>query len=180
VQKKTRTVLLALAALALPAAAAAQTQPAPAPAPAQPAASAQDEITQIQQRLGQLQQRAMQDPAVQAAQATFTAEVMSAMERLDPAAKEKAARAEAIKAEVAAARQANDNTKLNELAAEAQALQAYFAELRPRAVALPEIQEKRKVFTEALFAKMTELDAEAPRLVARLEELRKPAAPSQR
>lgn len=174
VQKKTRITLLAAAALAFPVAASAQETPAPQPAPAQPApaAPAQDELTQIQQRLGALQQQAMQDPAIKAASEALSAEVQAAMARLDPAAAEKAARAQALQADVAAARAAADNAKLNQLATEARELQAYFAQLQPRALALPEIQEKRKAFTELLFAKMTEIDPQAQALVTRLNELR--------
>lgn len=180
-QNKTRTALLALAALALPAAAAAQTTPAPHqhPAPAQaaaPAANPQAEIQQIQQRLGQLQQQASQDVGVKAAEEKFGADLMAAMEQLDPQAKTKAARGQALNQEVEAARAANDNAKLNQLAAEAQQLQAYFTGLRQRALALPEIQEKRKAYLAVLFAKMNEIDPQAQALVDRLEALRNPGA----
>jgi hypothetical protein len=181
VQNKTRTALLALAALALPAAAAAQTtpapqhqHPAPAPAPA-PSANPQAELQQIQQRLGQLQQQALQDSAVQAAQKKFGDEVMAAMQGLDPEAKNKAARGEALNQEVEAARAANDNAKLNQLAAEAQQLQTYFAGLQQRALALPEIQEKRKAYLAVLLARMNQIDPQAQALVDRMEALRNPA-----
>jgi chromosome segregation ATPase len=174
----TRIALLAAAALALPAAAAAQeTQPA-APQPQAPAAAApQDEITQIQQRLAALQQQAMQDSAVKAAEATFGAELMAAMERLDPTAKEKAARGEALNQEVEAARAASDNAKLNALATEAQGLQAFFTALRTRALALPEIQEKRQAYLAVVFARMNQIDPQAQALVTRLNELRAAAQP---
>ncbi|HEX5727083.1 MAG TPA: hypothetical protein VFX98_16520 [Longimicrobiaceae bacterium] len=167
-QKSTRIALLALAALALPVGAAAQD----APQPAAPASPVQAEITQIQQRLGALQQQAVQDSAVQAAQAAFEAALFAAMERLDPTVKEKTARGEALQQEVAAARQASDNAKLNALATEAQQLQAFFTGVQRRALATPEIQEARKAFLSVLLARMTQIDPEAEKLVARLEELR--------
>ncbi|HEX7243545.1 MAG TPA: hypothetical protein VF263_24885 [Longimicrobiaceae bacterium] len=170
-QKTTRIAFLAAAALALPAAAAAQqTTPAPAPAPVQ--ASAQDEITRIQQRLGALQQQAAQDSAVRAQEQAFDAYVAEAMNRLDPAAAGKRARAESIKTDVEAARAANDNAKLNALAAEATELQAYFAQMRPRTLALPDVQQKRQAYVQALFTKMNQIDPEAQALVARLQQLR--------
>ncbi len=47
----------------------------------------------------------------------------------------KSARAQVLSQEVAAARAANHNAKLNQLADEATALKAYFDALRPRALA---------------------------------------------
>ncbi|HEX2090812.1 MAG TPA: hypothetical protein VHG28_00365 [Longimicrobiaceae bacterium] len=170
-QKTIRIALLAVAALALPATAAAQQQTQPAPAPAQ-AASAQDEAARIQQRITQLQQQAQQDSAVKVVEAEFDAYMRAAMGRLDAAFAEKSARAEALKAEVEAARAASDNAKLNALAAEATELQGYFNGLRQRALAQADVQEKRKVYVQALFSKMNEIDPQAQALVARLQELR--------
>ncbi|HEU4451703.1 MAG TPA: hypothetical protein VFR81_01550 [Longimicrobium sp.] len=173
-QKKNRIVLLALAALALPAAASAQTTPAPAqpaPAPA-PAANPQAEIAQIQQRLQQLQGQALQDSAVKAAEATYAADRMAAMQKLDPTTEAKVARSQALNAEVEAARAANDNAKLTALATEAQGLQTFFADISQRAMATPEMQEKRRAFLAVLLAKMNEIDPQAQTLVTRLETLR--------
>lgn len=181
---KNRIALLAFAALALPATAAAQ-QTAPAapqpaaPAQAAPAAPAQSEVTQIQQRLAALQQQAVQDPAVKAHSDALETALAAALAQVDPAATGKLARVEALKAEVEAARAASDNAKLNQLAAEATELQAYFQQLRPRAMALPEVQEKRQAYVAALFAKMNEIDPQAQALVARLEALRNGTAGGQ-
>lgn len=162
-----RTTLLALAALALPVSVSAQQRAAPAPA-----ATAQQEMAQIQQRLGALQQQAMQDSAVQAAEEQLGADVQAAMVRVDPVAGEKVARAQALQSDVEAARAASDNAKLNQLATEAQALQAYFAGLSERVMALPEMQEKRDAFMAVLLARMTAIDPQAQALVTRLRELR--------
>jgi len=187
VQKKNRIALLAFAALALPAAAAAQqTQPAPATpaapaAPAQqPTAAPQAEIAQIQQRLAQLQQQAGQDPAVKAAEEKFGADLVAAMQQLDPAAAAKVARGQALPAEVEAARAANDNARLNALATEAAELQTFFNGLRQRALATPEIQEKRKAYLAVVLAKMNEIDPQAQSLVDRLTALRNGGAAQQR
>ena len=185
-QKKTRIALIAFAALALPAGAAAQqTQPAApaqAAAPAAPA-PAQNEIQQIQQRLGELQQQALQDPAVKAQEQVLRRESVAALARLDPEAATKTARAEALRAEISAAQAAGDNAKLQTLAAEANALQAYFNALRPRMREDEQYKVKQAEFTAAVVAKMTEIDAQTPTLIARLQELRSggtaPAAPAQ-
>ncbi|HET7460012.1 MAG TPA: hypothetical protein VFJ82_02145 [Longimicrobium sp.] len=171
-QKTTRIALLAAVALALPAAAAAQqTTPAPAqpaaPAPAAPA----NEAAQLQQKLGALQQRAMQDPSLKAATDSFNAVVQAGMAKLDPQSTAKVARAAAIPAEVTAARAANDNVRLNALAAESNALQSYFTGLRQRAIQLPEVAAARQAFVARLFEKMKEYDPQAQSYVDRLTQL---------
>lgn len=172
-QKKTRIALLAAAALLLPAATQAQEAQS-----ASAEVSAQEEAAQLLQRIAALQQRAQQDPAIRVQQAAFAAFMLQAMERLDPAVREKSDRADAIGAEVEAARAANDQAKLEALAAEAQQLQAYFADLQQRVRQQPEVQEKRQEFINVLFAKMSELDPQAPAMVQRLRQLRASGAAS--
>lgn len=171
-QKTTRIALLAAAALALPAAVTAQQT---TPPPAQPAAPAQaapaNEAAQLQQKLGALQQRAMQDPSLKAATDSFNAVVREGMTKVDPQAAAKLARAEAIPAEVTAARAANDNAKLNALAAESTQLQAYFQSTRQRALQLPEVAAARQAYVARLFEKMKEYDPQAQAYVDRLSQL---------
>ncbi|HET7232329.1 MAG TPA: hypothetical protein VFJ16_20145, partial [Longimicrobium sp.] len=168
----TRIAVLAAAALALPAAAAAQQT---TPAPAQPAAPAQaapaNEAAQLQQKLGALQQRAMQDPSLKAATDSFNAVVQAGMARLDPQAPAKVARAAAISGDVTAARAASDNARLNQLATEANELQAYFTGLRQRAIVLPEVATARQAYVARLFEKMKEYDPQAQSYVDRLNQL---------
>jgi hypothetical protein len=171
VQKTTRIALLAAAALALPAAAAAQTTPAPAQPAAPAAAAPANEAQQLQQKLGALQQRAMQDPSLKAASDSFNAVVQAGMSKLDPQAPAKVARAAAIPGEVTAARAANDNAKLNQLAAESTELQSYFTSLRQRAIALPEVATARQAYVARLFEKMKEYDPQAQSYVDRLNQL---------
>jgi hypothetical protein len=172
VKKTTRIALAAFAALAIPAAATAQTQPAPAaPAPAAPA----DEAAQLRARIGQLQQQALQDPALKAAQDSFTAVVSAEMARLDPAAPAKLARAAALQADVAAARAANDNVKLNALATEATELQNYFNALRPRTNAVPAVVAAHQAYLARVLAKMKEIDPNAQSYVDRLTQLQQGA-----
>lgn len=158
-----RTLLL-LAALLAPALPASAQAPRSAPAP--------DEITRIQERLAALQQQALQDSAVAAGQEAFQASLAAAMVRLDPAAAQRMARAEALPAEVEAARGAEDNAKLNQLAAEASELQRFFQALRSRVLALPDIQERHRAFLAVVAARMAEIDPQAPVLIERLQQLR--------
>ena len=167
VQKMTRIALLAAAfGVAAPAVASAQeAQPAPA-------APAQDELAQIQQRLGALQQQASQDAAVQAARAKLDADLLAEMSRLDPTAQAKRARADAMQAEIEAAQAAGDNARLNQLAAEALQLQQFFAQLAPRALQNETVAASQQAYLAALVGKMNELDPQAQTLIARLQELR--------
>ncbi|HEV7589537.1 MAG TPA: hypothetical protein VGO40_15590 [Longimicrobium sp.] len=170
-QKTTRIALLAAAALALPAAARAQTQPAPAPAapPAQAAPAA--EAAQLRQKIGALQQQALQDPALKPAQDSFNTVVSAAMGRLDPAAPAKLARATSINADIAAAQAAGDNAKLNQLATEATALQSYFAAIRPRAMADPQVVAARQVWLARVLDKMKQIDPNVQQYIDRLGAL---------
>jgi hypothetical protein len=175
VQNTRRIALLAAAALVLPVAAHAQTG---TPAPAQPAAPAAApatspaaEIAQLQQKIGQLQQQALADPSLKAATDSFNAVVSAAMGRVDPQAPAKIARAQAIPTEVAAARTANDNAKLNQLATEANDLQTYFTQLRPRAMQDPAVQTARQAYLARVLARMKEIDPNTQQYVDRLTEL---------
>jgi hypothetical protein len=180
VQKTTRIALAAFAALALPVAASAQqAQPAaPAPAPA-PAAPAQDETARIQQRLQEIQQRAMADPALQAEAQAFSRDVLAAMGRIDPTVPQKTARASALRQEVAAAQQAGDNARLNQLAQEAQQLQAFFSSMRERAMADSQVVVKQQAFKERVIEVMKRVDPQTETLLARLQELKDASAPAQ-
>lgn len=167
-QKTTR--LLLAAALALPSALAAQTTPAAPPAQAAP--SPQVEIRQIQMRLGQLQQTALQDTALVAAGEALNRDLMAAAVSLDTAAAARIARAETLGAELQAAQTANDTARLATLTTEAEAISTYFEQLTPRVMALPAMQQKQEAYVNQLIAAMTRLDAQVPALIARLDALR--------
>lgn len=173
--KTLRPSLLALALVALPAALAAQE----APAAQQEQAPAQTEAEQIQSRLQQIQTRALQDPALVAAQDSLGSEITATMERVDPTFRAQAQRAEALKAEVEAARAAKDNAKLNQLATEATQLQQGFAAARERAMQDPQLSARVQAFQQRIVAKMVELDPETQNLLTRLQSLRGAPAPQQ-
>ena len=167
----TRIALLAAALAAVPAAAAHAQEAQPAPA-----APAQGEADQLRQRIGQLQQQAMEDPSLMLAKDTFDAVVEAAMARLDPQAAAKVARARSLNQDVEAARAAGDNARLNQLADEATALNAYFAALRPRALAEADVQEARRAYLARVLERMKEIDPDTQQYVDRLAELQRGAA----
>lgn len=178
-QKTTRLALIAAAFVAVSAAVQAQQTPAPTapatPAPAAPAPAQPSEVDQLRQKIGQLQQQALQDPALKPAQDSFNAVIQATMARLDPTATARATRATALNAEVEAARAANDNAKLNQLAEEATALKTFFDALRPRAMADAEVVAARQVFLARVLDKMKEIDPNTQQYVDRLSELQRGA-----
>jgi hypothetical protein len=159
--RKALTCMIALAAFALPAHVAAQESTPPA----------QDEITQIQARLQQIQQRALQDPELQAAQAQVGDEVVATMGRVDPTFTARSERAQAMQADIAAAQEAGDNERLHALAAEAEELQAAFGRARAQAMEDPELQSTIQAYQAQVVARMVELEPETETLLARLAEL---------
>jgi len=163
VLKTLRPSLLAMALLAAPVGLAAQE------APAEP--QQQTEAQQIQSRLQEIQARALQDPALVAAQDSIGTELVATMERVDPSYKAQAERAETLKSEVAAAQEAKDNAKLNQLAAEATQLQQGLAAARERAMQDPQMAARIKAFQERIVAKMVEVDPETQTLLGRLQEM---------
>lgn len=156
-------VALALTVFAMPMDAAAQGAPLQA--------GPEQEAMQIQMRLMQTQQQALQDPELQAAQETVTEELLAAMEQADPTLAEKSERAEAMQAEIHAAQQAEDQARLQELAGEAQQLEMAFATAQQQAMQDPELQASMGAFQDRMVAKMTEIDPETPQLIARLEQI---------
>jgi hypothetical protein len=157
--------ILAAAALSLPAHVAAQDE-----SPAAEQAAPQD-AAQIQARLQQIQQRALQDPELQAAQEEIGQAVVATMARVDPAFTTRSERAQAMTADIAAAQEAGDNARLHELNAEAQELQAAFAAARAQAMQDPELQASLQAYQARVVAKMVEIEPETEQLLARLSEL---------
>jgi hypothetical protein len=158
-----RFALLATTALAFHTGAMAQTQSG--------AGAPVDSVALLRQRLAGLQQQASADPALRPAQDSFQTVVNAAMARLDPAAPAKLAQAASVNARVSAAQAAHDNAGLNQLADEATALQAYFAALRPRAMAEADVAAARAVWLARLFEAMKRIDPNAQQYVDRLVAL---------
>lgn len=176
--KLLRLTPLALALLAIPALSAAQ-QPAPAPAAELETDSAATamlqgwlaEIQAINGRLQELQQQALQDSALGAEQEALGESIRTAMTEADPTLEASMARVEQLQAEAAAAQQAGDNARLNQLGAEVQQIEMKFVQAQQQALATPALGAQLEAFQTRLEAKMSELDPEAPQLIARFQEL---------
>jgi chaperonin cofactor prefoldin len=175
-KKTLRASVLAAAALAAPITIAAQ-QPAPAPA-AEPQQELQQELQswvvelqQIQAKLAEIQAKALEDAQLQASQEAIGAEVKASMEKLDPALAGSVERVQALEEEAAKAQQSGDQAKLQQLAAEAQGIEARFMEAQAKALEQPELANKIESFQSSLEKKMAEVDPQAPALIQRYKEL---------
>jgi cell fate (sporulation/competence/biofilm development) regulator YlbF (YheA/YmcA/DUF963 family) len=155
--------LVPLALVAGPAAVAAQTQ--------DEIEGWLDEIRQIQERLAPLEARALQDPELRAAQVEIAGVVRQAMLDADPELDRRLARLESIQAEGEAAVQAQDQARVAALVDEATTIQQHFAQLQHETLQRPAIAAQVDAFRDRLRARMSQLDAEAPRLLRRFEEL---------
>lgn len=173
---------LALALLVAPATLRAQ-EPAPAaePVPAEDngvdeAATSQiqawlAEIQQLNGRLLEVRQEALQDAELSASQEAIGARVRAAMEEADSTLITSMTRLEALQEEAQAAQQQGDGERLEELGAEVRAIEERFAAAQQQALSQPELSADVQAFQERLQAKILEIEPEAPQLIARFQEL---------
>ena len=165
-----RTLLLVAFAFAAPASLRAQTVEQPDGLPAE-AREWLTEIQQIHAQLTQLQERALQDPALAARQDSLGGHIRTAMEAIDPTLPQRMGRIEEMEAQAAAAEAENNEAKLMELRAEAQQIEQQFFSAQQQALQQPDLAAEISAFQTALEAKILETDPEAPRLLARFQEL---------
>jgi hypothetical protein len=180
---RTKQVGFALTvALFAPVALVAQAAETPAPAPeatAAPDATASEEqvegwYTELQglhQRLTEIQERALEDPQLQASQEALGTEIRAAMTVSDSTMAAKMARMETLQAEAEAASSANDMNRLQALMLEATEIQEEFEALQRRVLEEPGMAAKLGVFQTALQAKMVQVEPEAQGLMNRFREL---------
>ena len=170
---------LALVLLAVPTALAGQQQSAdtlaPAsPAPEQPSPEVQGwlmEMQQLQQQLGPIQTQALEDSALLVSQQELGNEIKAAVEAADPGLNQRIEQLQGAEAELAAAQQSGDSTKLQALAQEALEVQQRFIAAQQQALQQPQITAKVEAFQTELEQKMIEVDPEAAVLIQRFREL---------
>ena len=164
-----RTVLLALAVLAAPGALSAQD---PAAAGLPPEADAWlAEIQQIHVQLAELQERALQDPELAARRDSLGTHIRVAMETIDPSLTQSMSRMEEMERQAAAAEAQSDSTKLTELRTEAQQIEQQFISAQQQALQLPDVAAEFTAFQQLLQEKILATSPDAPRLLARFQEL---------
>lgn len=162
------TAVAAMACVLVPAAASAQQQPAP---PSPEVQQLLVEKQQLETRLGEIQEQALEDETLREQQTTLTNTVRGAMIEADPTMQQKLERIEAIMDEARTAQTAGDVERIAALTAEAETLQPEIREAQARALAIPEIEQQVDAFQLALRTRMEELDPEASQLFDRLEEV---------
>jgi hypothetical protein len=176
----TGLLLVAAAAVAvLPAAASAQApvMPPPAGADVDPqAAQWLSEIQQIHQRLSQLQEKALQDPALSAQRDSLGVHIRVAMETIDPALPQRMDRIAQMDGEAAAAEARKDDAALTQLRAEAQQIERQFLSAQQQALQQPALAAEVEAFQTQLEQKILATDPEAPQLLARFQELERKLA----
>jgi hypothetical protein len=170
----TRTrALLALIALCLAPAALAAQQPAPSTTPP-PTPEVQGwitEIQQIEQRLGLIQQRAMEDPALRQAQTQLNEAIITALRQAGPETAADLRRVETIQPELRAAQESGDQAQLQRLVTEAQQLQERLMQAQMRVIGQPQIAAQAEAFQTRLQARMVEVEPAAETLLQRFTTL---------
>jgi hypothetical protein len=162
---------LAVAAVAAPAALGAQQQPTPAPQPAPEVQGWIAEIQQIEQRLGPIQARAMEDAALQREQAALNEALLAALREAGPAVQADLRRVESIQPELRAAQESGDQAQLERLVREAQQLEQRLGQAQVQALQQPQIAARATAFQDRLRARMVELDPAAEELLQRFVSL---------
>lgn len=171
-----RTLMLAAAA-SMAALVALSVAPAPLQAQGQGEAEAtgnQDlmaELQEIQGRLTEIRQEAMQDPKLRERQTKVQEKITSAMTEIDPEAERKLARVGQIQQEMQTAQEEGEQEKVGSLIQEAQQLQLELQRTQSEAMARDGVQQAVEEFRDVLFDKMREIDPEAAGLIERAEEI---------
>jgi len=169
--------LIALAfALGSPGLASAQIAPGQAPSQEEGATQQEmqswfAELQQIHGQLESIQIRALQDPQISAAQEDLGVAIREAMEAADPTIEQQLARVETLENEASEANEAGNRERLEQLAAEAQAIQQHFMGLQEQVLVQPEFAGKLADFQTRLEEKMVEIDPIASTLINRFREL---------
>lgn len=131
---------------------------------------------QVAQRLNQLQQRALEDSALQAQQAALQQRIEGAVMEIDPEAEQKLTRLQEIQSRLQTATaeggvgQAQMDS-LRPVLTEARRLQRQLQEARNQAMQRQAVVEQLEDFRADLLAEMQELDPDADSLVALAESL---------
>ncbi len=129
------------------------------------------ELQGIQQELSAIQERAMQDPELQAERDSLETRIDEEMAELDPEAEAKRERQEEIATEFESAREAGEDSAAQELAMENREIQASLQETRQAALETEEMSTAIESFQEDMLGAMNEIDPRTDSLVARAEAI---------
>ncbi len=130
------------------------------------------EAQQIQQHLAPLEQRVLQDSALQAEHQEITIQVTTAMMQSDPELETQVQRMQALQEEVQRAQAAGDEERIAAIFGKANQIQGNVAAAQARVLEQPEIAARVEAFTARLHSRMIAEDQEAAAMITRLEEIR--------
>lgn len=166
-RQKIQSALIALTLTMLaPPALAAQQQELPAEAQALVV-----EMQELQVQLGPVQQQALSDAELQAAQQELGEKVRTAMTEADPEMPVRMARLTALQAQAQEARAAQDQERMAAIVTEAQQIEQSLQAAQQQAIERPEIESELQAFQSRLEQKMVELDPETAPLLERMREI---------
>lgn len=169
-----RTALFTLAVLAAPVALHAQAteETSPSPEGLPPEATAWlTEIQQIHVQLSELQEIALQDPQLAARRDSLGNHIRVAMEAIDPSLAENMTRIQEMEEQAAQAQARSDDATLTQLRAEAQLIEQQFLSVQEQALQQPQLASELSTFQTLLQEKILAVSPDAPRLLARFQEL---------
>ena len=129
------------------------------------------EYQQLQERLGHVQQQAMADSTLQQAFTALETRIEEAMVDVDADYPQKRERMSALQQEMTAAQQADDPTAMQRIGEEGNALQMQLEKLQMQVIERDDIAADIAEFRSSVEAKMTEIEPETPRLMARAAEI---------
>jgi hypothetical protein len=164
------TFLFVTVALTAPAVGSAQAPGAPLELPPE-AREWIAEIEQIHVQLAQLQERALQDPDLAARQDSLGNHIKVTMEAIDPSLAQNLGRIEEMERQAAEAEARDDEAKLAELREEARQIEQRFVAAQRQALQRPDLAAEFSAFQTLLQERMLQTDPDAPRLLARFQEL---------
>ncbi|HUH12374.1 MAG TPA: hypothetical protein VMK65_04660 [Longimicrobiales bacterium] len=130
------------------------------------------EVQMLQQRLGSIQQQALEtDTALQHQQETLQERIEAAMKETDPQVAAATERMQALEQEAAAAQAAQDTAALMTLVQEAQQLQGRLEAAQEAVMEKPEVAGAMDAFRADLLVAMKKVEPETDALIERFESL---------
>lgn len=118
-----------------------------------------------------MQEAALQDSTVRAAEEALNADLLVAMALIDPTIKDRMARLSAMGTEIGAAQAAGNGELFSQLMNERQGIQQHLMTVRDSALAEPVLAAKVEGFRKQIELKILEMNPGAQSLITRLHEL---------
>ena len=129
------------------------------------------EYRDLQQRLGQVQQEALADSALQQAYSVLETRIEEEMTAVDPDYLQKRDRMMELQQQMMAAQQSGDQQAMQTIGEEGNELTAQLELLQTKVIELDRVSADIAAFRISVEAKMQEIEPETPRLMARVVEI---------